>query len=325
MEKIRKKVNIAFILLTLIAFGLALAIGVIITDSQAEAEQSENLVVSTLDTEEAHIVKVSNIKQYNKGIATLSNTDSKVELGKEIYRLLGSSEEDINNMTDEELEEITEYDEVERQYSILYIPETLSNDQVSLNVVISNPSEFPVATETFGQSMSLTLTFARNFENDYENVSYNKDGEIKSIKNYMGLKVSMKLTWVRDPIARYVDKLYIFTSKKMQESETKYRDEVLSNESNSSKYLEFTKNIEGSKISFTGNYYYRILISETKGTETKYTSETFLFRVIYLHHSSASVGFDGNVTVDSANMDVKVTGGVIRSEWRSNIYALNVN
>ncbi len=325
MEKIRNKVNIAFILLTLIAFGFAIAVGIIITDSQAEAEQSENLVVSTLDTEEAHIVKVSNIKQHSKGVATLSNTSSKVELGKKIYRLLGVSEEEIKNMTDEELEEIAENDEVERHSSILYIPETLSNDQVSVNVVISNPSEFPLETERFGQSMSLDLTFARNFEHDYEDISYNKDGEITSIKNYMGLKVIMKLRWIKNPVARYVDKLYIFTSKKMQESETKYRDEVLSNESKSPKYLEYTKNIGGSDIDFTGNYYYRILTSETKGNETKNTSESFRFRVIYLHHSSASIGFDGNVDVDPNNMDVTVKGAVIRSEWRSNIYALNVS
>lgn len=318
MEKIRKKVNIAFILLTLIAFGFALAIGVIITDSQAEAEQSENLVVSTLDTEEAHIVKVSNIKQYNKGIATLSNTDSKVELGKEIYRLLGTSEEDINNMTDEKLVEVTEYDEVERQYSVFYAPETLSeNGQTSVDVPISNPGNIKQPlTESLRGDLTLAVTFYRSYEKDYTSVVTNKDGEKVGEKFYMGLKICIDLNWNDPPVWTMKDKLYIFTGMKMQECETFRNSEELTNESSSYKYKEYTPDLTKGANRFTGNYYYRVN-----------NSASFNFRVIYLHHKTASTGFDGHVSVDADKMDVKVDNSVLVQHTRyvSNIYTVNAS
>lgn len=316
MEKIRKKVNIAFILLALIVFGFAIAIGIIFTDSQAEADHSEDLVVSMIDTDEAHIVKISNIKEHSKGIATLSNTDSKVELGKEVYRLLGTSEEDINNMTDEKLIEVTEYDEVERQYSVFYAPETLSeNGQTSVEVPISNPGNIrQPQTESLKGDLTLAVTFYRSYEKDYTSVVTNKDGEKVGEKFYMGLKICIDLNWNDPPVWTMKDKLYIFTDMKMKESETFRNSEKLTDEHPTGYYREYTPDLTKGKNRFTGSYYYGVN-----------NSASLNFRVVYLHHCSLSLGFSGNVSVDSSKMNVSVDSKVIHSKYISNIYTVNAN
>lgn len=319
-ENIKKKINVLFILITIMSLLTVAFLGLLKTNNKVEAENYENLEVTSVDTEEAHILKVSNIKNSIDKVEAYSSEDKKIEFGKKIYKLLGANEEEVDNLTEEELEQISECDEVERHYSILYVPETPAtrSTNTSLDVIISNP-EHVNDTEVvkLRESMSLTLTFFRSYETDYTSILTNKDGEKIGETHYMGLGINMKLLWISGPKTKLVDKLYVFTDKSMQNSETKMNNTVLNNQSSSSKYNEYTMNLPDSgDVAFTGNYYYRIL-----------DSASFNFRIVYLHHKLPSVGFDGNVTVNADDMDVTVSNSAIvqHTKYITDIYTINVS
>ena len=326
MTERKKLINICLISLMAAVIVVVMLINVFSMINNAEADIGDDLIVESMDTDTARVVKVKNILRYR---SQFDNNDGYI-VERNVYKALGYSSEQINNMDESELEKLKNADELEVFISEFYVDETpitrSSNDEdtvIPINVSIAGPGQLGETESTeLRKSMILTLTVQRDASQDGVAGVINKDtGNIENVP-YLGLRVSMSLLWESGhPVTKLKDKLIIFSSKSMMSNETK---------------LLWNDGGEQSQILTpfqASNYYsYDVELSDKnniKGIEGEYVYEayngsaSFNFRVVYLHHTMASVGFNGNITINSDIMDVDVGGAVTHAKYKSPIYTIN--
>lgn len=322
MKNTNRIINSTIIAIVTFAILLILCIGAIGLINVANADTGSDLSIEYVDTEYAHIVKVKNILAFREAYG--ENYDYAAE--KEIYEALGYSNEQINAMTVHDFEKLYGVDEIEAQHSDFYVGETpiatrSDSEDASreVTVQITNPSSgqgVASATQGMKKSVSLSLMIRRYSDNDRVATVTNKDGSTYE-KTYFGVRIDMSLLWIDGPSRTYKDNLFVFSDKEMTAEKT-----ILSS-SQSSKVLTAIK----------GTNYYKYVEDLPDGEDVRYTgeydyeidgSESFNFRVVYLHHSSPSLGFDNRVTVRTNDMDVDVDNVVFHTKFKSYIYTINL-
>lgn len=328
MTEKKKLINICLIGLMVAAILVIASINTLSMINTAEADIGDDLIVESTDTDTANVIKIKNILRYRNKFR--NNNDYAVE--KNIYKALGYSSEQINEMDEEDFEKLKNTDEIDFYTSDFYVkdtPVTRSDDNGDsskvVDVIIAGPSAMAVhEMEALRKSMTFSMMIQRDASEDGSVGLVNKDDGSITNAPYFGVRVSFDLLWHNDyPATRYEDRLFVFTSTgaKSEEVTLKWNDsgekqQVLTAFAPSG-YYSYTFNLpnDGTIIGTHGEYVY----------EAIYGSLSFNFRVVYLHHTMASVGFDGHIDINSEIMDVDVDSLVTHAKYKTSIFTINAS
>ena len=191
MTERKKLINICLISLMAAVIVVVMLINVFSMINNAEADIGDDLIVESMDTDTARVVKVKNILRYR---SQFDNNDGYI-VERNVYKALGYSSEQINNMDESEFEKLKNAGELEVFISEFYVDETpitrSSNDEdtvIPINVSIAGPGQLGETESTeLRKSMILTLTVQRDASQDGVAGVINKDtGNIENVP-YLGL------------------------------------------------------------------------------------------------------------------------------------------